>query len=267
MDLFHVDAFAARPFTGNPAGVCLLDQPADADWMHAMAIELNLPKVAFVRRAETAGDFHLRWFGVTGESDFCGHATLAAAHVLWETGEAPSGTEIRFATLRGPLAAREAAGWIELDFPAEPATSDNRRTVAELLGVELLWLGTNGRHLLIEVEREETVRALRPDFPRLAAALSPEHGVIVTAPGHSGEYDFVSRCFAPPIGVDEDAVTGSAHCSLAPHWAAKLGKQELLAFQASARGGILKIRLDADRVFIAGQAVSVHRAHLLSQPS
>jgi PhzF family phenazine biosynthesis protein len=267
MLVYHVDAFAQRPFAGNPAGVCLLSQPRDDSWMHSLALELNLPKTAFVLREGADQSFRLRWFGMDGESQLCGHATLAAAHVLWQSALAPPAEPIRFLTASGTLQARQLeAGWIELDFPAEVAVEESRPELAAALGVEPRWMGRNRFHFLVEVESEEAVRAVRPDFRRLAAVLSPTHGVSVTAraaAGTAGEIDFVSRFFAPPIGVDEDAVTGSAHCALGPYWAAKLGKLELSAYQASARGGALRVRVAGDRVYLAGQAVSLLRSELL----
>jgi PhzF family phenazine biosynthesis protein len=262
--LYHVDAFTSRPFGGNPAGVCLLDRPADAAWMHALAVELNLPKTAFVLREGPEGHcFNLRWFGFDGEAQLCGHATLAAAHVLWESGAVPAAAAIDFSTLSGPLQARAAEGWIDLDFPAERAVAEARPALAEVLGVEPLWMGRNRLHFLVEVDGEGIVRALRPDFRRLAAVLPPARGVIVTAGAATSGYDFVSRVFAPPVGVDEDPVTGSAHCALGPYWSAKLAKPAMLAFQASARGGTLKVRVEGDRVHVAGQAVSLLRGQLL----
>jgi len=308
MLVYHVDAFAHRPFAGNPAGVCLLSRPRDDSWMHSLALELNLPKTAFVLREGADQGFRLRWFGMDGESQLCGHATLAAAHVLWQSALAPPAEPIRFLTASGTLQARQlAAGWIELDFPAEVAVEESRPALAAALGVEPLWMGRNRLHFLVEVESEEVVRAVQPDFRRLAGVLAPAYGVMVTAraaagaareavelppaalwarhrspppaqvdpspkgpPGEdpplsaaAGEVDFVSRFFAPPVGVDEDAVTGSAHCALGPYWAAKLGKVELSAYQASARGGALRVRVAGDRVFLAGQAVSLLRSELL----
>jgi len=268
MLMYHVDAFADRPFAGNPAAVCLLSRPRDDSWMHSLARELNLPKTAFVLREGAEETFRLRWFGMDGESQLCGHATLAAAHVLWQSALAPPAEPIRFLTASGTLQARQlGAGWIELDFPAEVAVEEARPALAAALGVEPRWMGRNRLHFLVEVESEQLVRALRPDFRQLAAVLPPARGVIVTAraaaAGPGGGYDFVSRCFAPAIGIDEDPVTGSAHCALGPYWAAKLGKVQLDAFQASSRGGALRVRVAGDRVFLAGQAVSLLRSELL----
>jgi PhzF family phenazine biosynthesis protein len=281
MLVYHVDAFAHRAFAGNPAAVCLLSRPRDDSWMHSLAMELNLPKTAFVLREGADEGFRLRWFGMDGESQLCGHATLAAAHVLWQSALAPTAEPIRFLTASGTLRARQLeAGWIELDFPAEVAVEESRPALAAALGVAPRWMGRNRLHFLVEVDSEQVVRAMQPDFRRLAEVLSPVHGVVVTARAAkaaadlppplasgpamtAGGYDFVSRFFAPPIGVDEDAVTGSAHCALGPYWAAKLGKDRLSAYQASSRGGALRVRVAGDRVFLAGQAVSLLRSELL----
>jgi PhzF family phenazine biosynthesis protein len=269
MLVIHVDAFTREPFAGNPAAVCLLSQPRDDSWMQSLALELNLPMTAFVIRDGEAGSFRLRWFGVAGETRLCGHATLAAAHVLWESAEVEPGAPIRFLTASGALHARQLPeGWIELDFPAERAAAETRQAVVEALGVRSLWMGRNRLHFLVEAESEQAVRAARPDLRRLAAVLPPARGVIVTArgahPARDG-YDFVSRFFAPPMGIDEDQATGSAHCALGPYWGEKLGKTEMDAFQASPRGGTLRVRVAGERVHIAGQAVSLLRSQLLDQ--
>jgi predicted PhzF superfamily epimerase YddE/YHI9 len=262
--IYHVDAFASEPFTGNPAAVCLLTGPRDAAWMHAMAAELNLPMTAFVQRAGEGDRFDLRWFEVDGESQLCGHATLASAHVLWESGAVRPRGPIAFNTCSGELLARQLEdGWIEVDFPAEVAAAEERPALAQELGARPLWIGRNRLHWLVEVESEAVVRAVRPDFKRLAAVLPPAHGVIVTARAPVGAaYDFVSRFFAPLAGVDEDSATGSAHCALGPYWAPKLGKQRLLAHQASARGANLRVHAGGARVQVAGQAVSLLRGEL-----
>jgi predicted PhzF superfamily epimerase YddE/YHI9 len=275
MLVYHVDAFTHRPFAGNPAAVCLLSQPRDESWMHALAKELNLPMTAFVLREGAADGFRLRWFGVKGEAQLCGHATLATAHVLWESAQVRPGEPIRFLTASGALQARQlAANWIELDFPAEVAVEQARPGLAEALGMKARWMGRNRLHFLVEAESEGALHAIQPDFQRLAAVLQPARGVIVTARAGAGAdattadvtagaYDFVSRFFAPAMGIDEDMVTGSAHCALGPFWSERLGRSELDAFQASPRGGILRVRVAGDRVFLAGQAVSLLRSELL----
>jgi PhzF family phenazine biosynthesis protein len=269
MIVYHVDAFTPEPFGGNPAAVCLLRGPRDDAWMQALASELNLPMTAFVCRDGDSDGFRLRWFGVGGETQLCGHATLAAAHVLWESAEVRPSEPLRFLTASGALHARQLpAGWIELDFPAERAAPETRQALAEALGVRPLWMGRNRLHFLIEVDGEGAVRAVRPDFRRLLAVLPPARGVIVTSraarPASDG-YDFVSRFFAPGMGIYEDQATGSAHCALGPYWAEKLGKTEMAAFQASPRGGRLRVRVAGERVHFAGQAVTLLRSQLFDQ--
>jgi PhzF family phenazine biosynthesis protein len=257
-----VDAFTDRPFAGNPAAVCLLANEAEPAWMHAVAAELNLPKTAFLRR-DVGGSFHLRWFGVDGESQLCGHATLAAAHVLWDSGAVRPEECIAFQTVSGGISAQRLPdGWIEIDFPAEVATEESQPEVLAALGVEALWMGRNRLHFVVEVASEAIVRGLQPDFRQLRQALASARGVVVTARATGGDYDIVSRHFAPPAGIDEDPVTGSAHCALAPYWAAKLGRQDLVGYQASRRGGRLRLRTEGARVKVAGQAVSVLRGML-----
>jgi PhzF family phenazine biosynthesis protein len=266
MHLYHVDAFTSQVFGGNPAAVCLLTEPRDDGWMQALAAELNLPTTAFVLRQGAEGDLHLRWFGVRGEMNLCGHGTLAAAHILWERGEAPPSGPLHFFTRGGALVARRSAtGWIELDFPATPAapmSAEKQQAVAQALNERPLWVGSNRLHVLAELASESAVRSLSPDLGQLAAAVAPRRGAIVTARG-SGGYDIVSRYFAPAMGIDEDQVTGSAHCALGPYWAPQLAKTELLAFQASPRGGTLRVRVDQDRVFLAGQAATLWRGEVV----
>jgi PhzF family phenazine biosynthesis protein len=256
--IFRVDAFADRPFAGNPATVCLLDAAVEDRRLQALAREMNTPATAFVRPG--SGVLPLRWFSPTVELELCGHGTLATAHVLWEAGHVPAGAPARFSTRRGPLGAERRDGWIELDFPAEPAReAEPPPALAAALGVELRFVGRNRFDYLVEVEDEAAVRGLRPDLARLATVET--RGVIVTA-GAAGPWDFVSRFFAPRAGIPEDAVTGSAHCCLGPFWAARLGKAELLGYQASSRAGAVRVRAHGQRVVLGGQAVTVARAVL-----
>ena len=260
MVITQVDAFADRPFSGNPAAVCLLEEPRDAVWMQSVAGEMNLSETAFLRRRPD-GVFDLRWFTPTVEVDLCGHATLASAHVLREQGVWAPGGAVRFHTRSGVLTARGCDGWIELDFPADPI-----RGVAappgliEALGARPRYLGRGRFDYLAELESEAAVRALRPDLHRLRAV--DTRGVIVTARASTPGFDFVSRFFAPATGVDEDPVTGSAHCSLGPYWRGHLRRDEFTACQASARGGVVRVRVDGGRVKLTGQAVTVFRAEL-----
>jgi PhzF family phenazine biosynthesis protein len=266
LDLYQVDAFTDRAFGGNPAAVCLLDAPADAGWMQHVGREMNLSETAFVHRRED-GDLGLRWFTPAIEVELCGHATLAAAHVMWEAGWLQSGQTARFHTLSGVLTAQREGSGIELNFPAKPVeeVADPPRELLAALGVEARFVGRSAFDYLVEVESEERVRAANPDHGRLRTL--PVRGVIVTARGAAGgPYDFVSRFFAPGSGVDEDPVTGSAHCTLAPYWAARLGKRDFLAYQASARGGEVRVTLEGDRVRLGGRAVTVLKGQLLTDP-
>ena len=261
MDLYQVDAFTARPFAGNPAAVCLLDEPRDAGWMQDVAREMNLSETAFLHPEN--GGYRLRWFTPAVEVELCGHATLASAHVLWETGRLAAGETARFHTLSGLLTAGRAGEWIELDFPARAAEETAApEGLAEAVGAEPRFVGRSRYDYLLELPSEEAVRSADPDFRRLAAL--KVRGVIITAWATEGPYDVVSRFFAPGAGVDEDPVTGSAHCTLGPFWSRRLGKPELLAFQASARGGVVKVRVEGDRVKLGGQAVTVLQGRLLA---
>lgn len=258
--IYQVDAFTDRPFAGNPAAVCVLDHAADEGWMQQVAGEMNLSETAFLYREDDG--FRLRWFTPTVEVDLCGHATLASAHVLWTTGYLWTSEEARFHTRSGLLAARQVDGWIELNFPAVPAAAEPPAPgLVEALGVTPVYVGHNAFDYLVEVAREEEVRQAQPDYRALGAL--PVRGVILTSRSSGGRYDFVSRFFAPASGIDEDPVTGSAHCCLAPYWAEKLGKSELTGYQASARGGVVRMRPAGDRVILGGQAVMVMRGTLV----
>ena len=256
--IYHVNAFTRRPFAGNPAAVCLLGDMPGAGWMQNVAAQMNLSETAFL--CPEADGFRLRWFTPAVEVDLCGHATLASAHVLWESGLLPEGEPARFLTRSGPLGARRQGPLIELDFPSCPARpASPPAELGEALGARLAWAGRNGSDWLVEVRSEAELRGLAPDFRRLARV--PVRGVIVTSRS-SGEYDFVSRFFAPASGVAEDPVTGSAHCCLGPFWGARLGKRELRAYQSSARGGEVHVRLAGERVLLGGEAVTVLRGEL-----
>jgi PhzF family phenazine biosynthesis protein len=262
----QVDAFTSQPFAGNPAAVCVLSEPADAGWMHAVAREMNLSETAFTHPLDGDLGYQLRWFTPASEVDLCGHATLAAAHVLWDEGNLNGGEPARFHTRSGLLTAVRRGDWIELDFPAEPAAPEPApEALLAALGAPVRAAGRNRFDWLVELESEEAVRRLAPDITRLATV--PTRGVIVTSPARSGgpgsEYDFVSRFFAPRLGVPEDPVCGSAHCCLAPYWSERLGKTELVGYQASPRGGIVRVRHLGPRVVLGGQAVTVMRGELV----
>lgn len=265
MKIYQVDAFTDRRFAGNPAGVCLLDRAGDETWMRQVAREMNLSETAFLHREGDA--FRLRWFTPTVEVDLCGHATLASAHILWETVTLPPEETARFVTRSGDLAARRRGDWIELDFPSEAPTAASPPTgLTASLGVEPLWIGRNRLDWLVEIGAEGDLRRLDPDFRALRTVPlggQVERGVIVTTRATSPGFDFISRYFAPAAGIDEDPVTGSTHCCLGPFWGERLAKNHLVAYQASARGGTVKIRLGEERVFLSGQAVTVLRGELL----
>ena len=256
---FHVDAFTNKPFAGNPAAVCMLVEHRDDVWMQNVAREMNLPETAFLQKR--AKEFDLRWFTPTVEIDLCGHATLASAHVLWENGILNENEQARFHTRSGVLIAERKDEWIELDFPTLP---DNKvampKRLVKVLGARPSYVGKNRMDYIAEVGSEKIVRKMKPDFSQLADL--PCRGLIVTAPATSKPYDFVSRFFAPRVGINEDPVTGSAHCCLGPYWQRRLGKNEFLAQQVSTRGGIIRVRVSNRRVYIGGEAVTVLRGEL-----
>ena len=261
--LVQIDAFADGPFRGNPAAVCLLDAPRDEAWMQALAEEMNLSETAFLW-PESEELYRLRWFTPEVEVSLCGHATLASAHALWESGRLALDQPARFATRSGVLVAARAGEWIELDFPERiPEPCEPPPGLAEALGARPLVAARAGEDVLVELATEGAVRSLAPDFAELERVET--RGLIVTAPAEEGsDYDFVSRFFAPGVGVPEDPVTGSAHCALSPFWSGRLGRGELNGFQASRRGGRVKVRHEPDRrrVRISGRAVTVFRGEL-----
>jgi PhzF family phenazine biosynthesis protein len=260
MRLLTIDAFTDQPFRGNPAAVCLLDRERDAEWMQNVAAEMNLSETAFLLRQ--ADGWSLRWFTPAVEVDLCGHATLASAHALW--GEnVDDASVLRFHTRSGLLTASRQGEWIELDFPAKrEQKADAPPELLAALGVhDPVYVGRNQFDYLVELRSEDEVRALQPDHATLRKV--PVRGVIVTSRAKNGQYDFVSRFFAPGSGVDEDPVTGSAHTCLAPYWSPRLGKNDFVAYQASARGGMLRVRLEGERVKLGGRAVTVFRGELV----
>jgi PhzF family phenazine biosynthesis protein len=257
----QVDAFTDRPFGGNPAAVCLLPGPRDDSWMQDLAREMNLSETAYLMRQPEG--FNLRWFTPAVEVDLCGHATLASAHVLWEEGHLPPAEPARFRTRSGLLTARRRGEQIEMDFPARlQEKTEPPAGLVEALGVQPEYVGRNRDDYLVLLAAEEAVRAVRPDFRLLGTVAC--RGIIVTSLAAGTEYDFVSRFFAPASGVNEDPVTGSAHCCLGPFWGERLGKGEMVGYQASARGGIVRVRNAGDRVVLGGKAVTVMRGELLA---
>ncbi len=258
--VLQIDAFTDRPFAGNPAAVCLLEEERDADWMQAVATEMNLSETAFVRPLDDG--FELRWFTPLIEVDLCGHATLASAHALWGEGVVNGTQPIRFHTKSGILTCTQDGDSIELDFPATPPReAEPPAGLLVALGAQPSFVGKSKFDMFLLVESEEDLRSLKPDFSRLREI--SVRGVIVTSASDDPRFDFVSRFFAPGAGIDEDPVTGSAHCCLAPYWSERLGKTEMTAFQASARGGIVRVRVNGDRVLLGGQAVTVMKGELV----
>jgi PhzF family phenazine biosynthesis protein len=256
-----VDAFTHVPFGGNPAAVFVLAAPWTAERMHLVAREMQLSETAFVVRQD--GDtLGLRWFTPTAEVDLCGHATLASAHTLWATGVLAPTQTARFATKSGILTATQANDWITMDLPARPVQpTEPPADLTAILGVALRGVWRNQWDLFVELPTAEDVRQLAPDLAAIRAL--DVQGVIVTSASDTPDYDFVSRYFVPALGIDEDPATGAAHTALAPFWAERLGKAELIGYQASARGGTLRVRPQGERVLVSGQAVTVARGELL----
>lgn len=261
--IVQVDAFTDTPFRGNPAAVCRTPGPVDEGWMKAVAREMNLSETAFLHPVDDG--YSLRWLTPVVEVDLCGHATLASAHVLWEDGVVPPGEPARFQTRSGLLTAtRGDDGWIAMDFPAKPVTRAAQRSEIEALegalGAPIRSAWMSAFDMLAELESESALRGLRPDFSRLKRFAV--RGVIATSRAESPGFDFVSRFFAPASGVDEDPVTGSAHACLGPFWADRFDRADFVAYQASERGGVVRVSVRGDRVLLGGQAVTVLRGEL-----
>lgn len=262
LPLFQVDAFTAEPFHGNPAAVVLLDHERAEDWMQKVAAEMNLAETAFL--LPTGTKWALRWFTPTVEVELCGHATLASCHVLWQTGRIAPTDIAQFDTRSGRLTAARRGDTIELDFPARPATEapEHARAVAALLNGTPRWVGQNHlEDLLVRLERADEVTQFKPNFDRIAAL--DAGGLIITAPASEGRYDFVSRYFTPQQGINEDSVTGAAHCALGPYWSKELNREVVTGFQASQRGGTVRVTMRGSRVGLAGHAVTVFRGELM----
>ena len=258
MKIYKIDAFTDEPFTGNPAAVCFLESPKDTSWMQNIAMEMNLSETAFVWPKDPG--FELRWFTPTSEVDLCGHATLATSHAIWEEEIRPKDSPIEFYTKSGTLTTAFTGEWIEMDFPSLPAKQiSHPEGLTEALHVKASYVGENKYDYLVEVTSEIVLRKLRPDFPKLARF--DVRGVIITA--RSSEYDFVSRFFAPGVGISEDPVTGSAHCCLAPYWGSKIKKDTMIGYQASQRGGVVRVQVKGDRVLLCGKAVTILKGNLL----
>lgn len=259
--IFQVDAFTSELFKGNPAAVCVLQEPADPVWMQNVAREMNLSETAFVSPREDG--YGLRWFTPEAEVELCGHATLSSAHVLWQAGYVSQGEKIRFHSLSGKLVASRHKEWIELDFPsATVIPGDISEEILAALGPVPEIILRSGDKWLLEYADENDIYTMKPDF--IALKQRSGRGLIVTARSEKPGIDFISRYFAPWIGVNEDPVTGSSHTILGPYWGQKLRKSHLVAWQASARGGLLKIRVSGERTYISGQAVTVFSGQLFA---
>ncbi len=258
--IVQVDSFTDKQFSGNPAAVCILPSARDERWMQNVASEMNLSETAFLVKRNDGYD--LRWFTPAVEVDLCGHATLASSHMLWEEGHLQPTDVACFHTRSGLLTAKRNGTWIELDFPATPPQPVLAPPeLLRALNVKPAYIGKSRFDYLIEVESEEIVRNMKPDFTALKSITT--RGIIVTSKSSKTEFDFVSRFFAPSAGIDEDPATGSAHCALGPYWQSKMGKSEFMAYQASARGGVVKVRCNNDRVLLGGKAVTVLRGELI----
>ena len=260
MQIYQVDSFTDKPFSGNPAGVCILQEPKSEEWMRLIAMEMNLSETAFLVKQEEG--YSLRWFTPRVEVDLCGHATLASAHILWQKGYLQNNEPANFHTKSGLLTCVKKQDWIEMNFPSNPDEKIGVRPDFEkAFGVKIKYLGKSRFDYIAELESEKDVRNTVPNFEMLIKL--PARGIMITSISESKEYDFVSRFFAPNVGVTEDPVTGSAHTTLGPFWSRKLSKNELIAYQASERGGILKLNVKKDRIYIAGQAITVLECNLL----
>ena len=254
-----VDAFTNTMFSGNPAAVTVLPEPRPEAWMQSLAMEMNLAETAFLSKQED-GSYGLRWFTPAVEVDLCGHATIAAAHVLWQTGALDEGEVARFYTRSGLLTAAKRGDWVELDFPATPVTGcEAPAGLLESLRITPAFVGRSKFDYFLEVS-EADLRSVTPDYGLMGRVAA--RGVIITSTSADTAYDFRSRFFAPASGINEDPVTGSAHCALAPYWEAKVGKTTMVAHQSSPRGGTVKVEVKGERVLISGQAVTVLTAQL-----
>ena len=259
-EIVQVDAFTSRVFAGNPAAVCVMEGAANETWMQLVAREMNLSETAFLYPIE--GGYHLRWFTPMVEVDLCGHGTLSAAHVLFEAGLIPADETIRFETRSGWVLAKKDGDWIELDFPVNPLKEVAvPEGLVEALGVKPVYVGEYPKAFLVELASDRSVRELKPNLTLLSGLGQPK--VCVTAIDSTGQADIVSRLFAPGIGIAEDPVNGNSHTVLAGYWSPRLGKTELMSYYASARGGMVRIRLQGDRVKIGGQAVTVMRGQIV----
>ena len=260
-EIHVIDAFTHKAFRGNPAAVCIVENDPDPAWMQQVATEMRHSETAFVRRTKDGWD--LRWFTPESEVDLCGHATLAAASVLWNTGREQAGSTIAFHTRSGRLTARQEKNAIALDFPKVPVEpADPPEGISAILGAPVIFSGRTRFDVFIELPTAADVCDLDPDVTALAAI--PARGIIVTAAADMPEYDFVCRFFAPAVGVPEDPVTGSAFCSLGPFWGERLHKTTVAGFQCSSRGGSVRTIMQGDRVILIGDATPVLSGRLIA---
>lgn len=259
MNINIINAFASEPFSGNPAAVCILERDIEDDLKQQIAMEINLSETAFVVSGEDG--FNLRWFTPLTEVDLCGHATLAAAHIIWEEDIVKSNEIIKFFTRSGEIGVKMEDGLISMGFPTEPVIPvENTEEVAKCINSQILYAARNRFDYLLEIATEDELKRLVPDFSAISGLDS--RGLIVTCRSDSGDWDFASRFFAPRVGINEDPVTGSAHCALGPYWSSKLGKIDLTGFQASQRGGLVYVKIKEKKVILGGKAVTVMQGNL-----
>lgn len=260
-DIFQINAFTTTPFSGNPAAVCLLDAPKDMPWMQRMTQEMNQPVTAFVSPRKN-NEYDLYWFTPTTELNLCGHGTLGSAHILWEQKHVKPDECIQFHTKSGLLTVKQVNEGIQLDFPANPVQkSEIPAELEQAIQVPFRNVVKNTLGYIVEVETEEVVKKLKPNLDLLSVI--PVTGIIVTSLSSSPDFDFISRYFAPRIGINEDPVTGSAHCGLGPYWGKKLQKKRLIGYQASYRGGKVNVELVENRVLLTGQALTIFQGKLM----
>ena len=268
LPIWQVDAFADRAFAGNPAAICILHKFASDQWMQCVAAEMNLAETAFVVPTEEASLYHLRWFTPSTEVDLCGHATLAAAHVLWELKRVQHSVPIRFQTKSGQLVCYSTGLGIKLDFPASPVeplkSAAVKLELLEALRIPQAEFFQTSFDIMVCVDSPDVVRDLNPDYRQLASVET--RGVMVTSTADVEGVDFISRFFAPRCGIAEDPVTGSAHCCLAPYWAGRMGRTTLVGYQASPRGGIVRCEVVHDRVHLTGNAITILEGFLKCEP-
>jgi PhzF family phenazine biosynthesis protein len=259
LECFIIDSFSDKLFSGNPAVIVLTSEVLEEKLMVKVAAEFGFPETAFLH--QNKDQFSIRWFTPKLEIDLCGHATLAAAHIIWEIGHVDKDKEIRFNSKSGILTAKNVNGWIELDFPSDvPKEVEPSSVIEKALGVTPIFTGKTKTDFFVVLESEDAIQKLNPDIPLIASL--PSDGLIVTAPTKNKDYDFVSRVFAPNCGLDEDPVCGSAHCAMGPYWSQKIGRKELIAFQLSSRGGFVKVRVADDRTHLSGMATTFLRGSI-----